>query len=286
MLGFAYQKGLIPVSSSAIETAIELNGVAAEANKRAFLWGRRAGHDLTAVERVVAQVAPESVAAPIAKSLEEIVARRVAFLTGYQNSSYAERYRSLVERVRAAEAERAPGMSGLAEAVARYYFKLLAYKDEYEVARLYADGQFREALAAQFEGDYKLEFHLSPPILAPRDPDSGKPVKRRYGPWMLRTFRVLARLKFLRGTALDVFGHSPERRRERQLIAEYEALVGEILAGLDHDKHGLAVALASLPEQIRGYGHIKEAHLAKLEPRKAELLAAFRAPTQHKTAAE
>src|SRR5262249_54998413 len=286
MLGFAYQKGLIPVSAAAIEKAIELNAVAVEANKQAFLWGRRAGHDLAAVERIVARVAPESVASPIARSLADILAKRVEFLTGYQNAAYAGRYRALVERVRAAEAERAPGMAGLAEAVARYYFKLLAYKDEYEVARLFTDGRFRDALAAQFEGDYKLEFHLSPPILAPHDPDNGRPVKRRYGPWMLSAFGLLARVKFLRGTAFDLFGRSPERRRERQLIAEYEAMIEEIAAGLDHDRHRLAVALASLPEQIRGYGHVKEAHLARIEPRKAELLAAFRAPTAHKTAAE
>jgi indolepyruvate ferredoxin oxidoreductase len=286
MLGYAYQKGLVPLSAAALEKAIELNGVAAEANKRAFLWGRRAAHDLAAVERLVARVAPETVSVPIAHGLEEIVAKRVAFLTDYQNTAYARRYQALIERVRSAEAARAPGMSGLAEAVARYYFKLLAYKDEYEVARLYTDRRFRDALAAQFEGDYRLEFHLSPPLLAPRDPDTGLPVKRRYGPWMLRAFEFLARLKFLRGTAFDIFGRTPERRQERQLIADYESLIDEILAGLSHDKHRLAVALASLPEQIRGYGHIKNEHLVKVRARQAELLAAFRTPSQHQTAAE
>jgi indolepyruvate ferredoxin oxidoreductase len=286
MLGYAYQKGLVPLSAEALEKAIELNAVAADANKRAFLWGRRAAHDLAAVERLVARMAPETVSAPVAHSLEEILAKRVAFLTEYQNAAYARRYQELVERVRSAEAARAPGLSGVAEAVARYYFKLLAYKDEYEVARLYTDRRFREALAGQFEGDYRLEFHLSPPLLAPRDRDTGLPVKRRYGPWMLRAFEVLARLKFLRGTTFDIFGRTPERRQERQLIADYEALIDEILAGLSHDKHRLAVALASLPEQIRGYGHIKNEHLAKVQTRQAELLAAFRAPSERQTAAE
>jgi len=286
MLGYACQKGLLPVSAEALERAIELNAVAVEANKRAFLWGRRAAHDLAAVERFVAGMAPETTAPVLARTLEEIVARRADFLTEYQNAAYAGRYRALVERVRKAEAERAPGMSGLAEAAARYYFKLLAYKDEYEVARLYSDERFRTALESQFEGDYRLEFHLAPPLIAKRDPDSGLPLKGSYGASMLRVFGLLARLKFLRGSLLDPFGHTAERRRERQLIKDYEALVDEVLAELDHDRHRLAVALLSLPEQIRGYGHVKEAHLAKVEKRGSELSAAFRAPESHRTAAE
>ncbi|HKF62551.1 MAG TPA: indolepyruvate ferredoxin oxidoreductase family protein [Dongiaceae bacterium] len=286
MLGFAYQKGLIPVSGAAIERAIELNGVAVEANKRAFLFGRRAAHDPAAIDRLAAEMSPDSQPAPIARTLDEIIAKRVEFLTGYQDTAYAERYRLLVERVRQIEAEKTPGLTGLAEAVARYYFKLLAYKDEYEVARLYTDPRFREALARHFEGDYQLEFHLAPPLLNPRDPDSGKPIKKRYGPWMMKVFGLLARLKFLRGTALDLFGRTAERRLERQLISDYEALVGEILEKLDHDRHRLAVALASLPEQIRGYGHIKQTHLDKTLKRQKELLAAFRAPAERQTAAE
>ncbi|HEY2890645.1 MAG TPA: indolepyruvate ferredoxin oxidoreductase family protein [Dongiaceae bacterium] len=286
MLGFAYQKGLLPVSAASLERAIELNGVAAEANKRAFLWGRRAAHDLAAVERFVDQSAPDSIAPAIAKSLDEIVAKRIAFLTSYQNAAYAQRYRALVERVRAAEAEKSPGMTGVAEAVARYYFKLLAYKDEYEVARLYTDGTFLESLKGQFEGDYKLQFHLSPPVLAPKDPDTGQPVKRSYGPWMLSAFRLMAKFKFLRGTAFDIFGHTADRKQERQLIADYERLIETMLAGLNHDRHRVAVALASIPEQIRGYGHVKQAHLEKALKRQAELLADFQAPATRQSAAE
>ena len=286
MLGFAYQKGLIPISAAAIEQAIELNGVAAEPNKRAFLFGRRAAHDQAAVERLATEMSPESQPEPIARTLPEIVAKRSEFLTSYQDGAYAKRYRDLVERVQRAEAERTPGLTGLAEAVARYYFKLLAYKDEYEVARLYTDGSFREALERHFEGDYKLEFHLAPPLLNPRDPDSGKPIKKTYGPWMMKAFGLLARLKFLRGTALDPFGRTAERRIERRLITDYEALIEEILGKLDHDRHRLAVALASLPEQIRGYGHVKQAHLDKVAKRQEELLTAFRAPAVRQTAAE
>jgi indolepyruvate ferredoxin oxidoreductase len=286
MLGFAYQRGLIPISAAAIEQAIELNGVAAEPNKRAFLFGRRAAHDQAAVERLAVEMSPESQPEPLARTLEEITAKRSEFLTGYQDAAYAGRYRHLVERVQRAEAERTPGLTGLAEAVARYYFKLLAYKDEYEVARLYTDGSFREALERHFEGDYKLEFHLAPPLLNPRDPESGKPIKKNYGPWMMKAFGLLARLKFLRGTALDPFGRTAERRMERRLITDYEALMEEILGKLDHDRHRQAVALASLPEQIRGYGHVKQAHLDKAAKRQVELLAAFRAPTVRQSAAE
>src|SRR6185437_2032528 len=167
---------------------------------------------------------------------------------------------------------------GLAEAVARYFFKLMAYKDEYEVARLYTSGDFMKKLRHQFEGDFTLEFHLAPPLLAERDPTTGHLKKRRYGAWMMRAFGVLAKLKFLRGTPLDPFGRSEERRTERRLIDEYEAMLDELIAGLALDNHALAVELASLPEQIRGYGHVKLANLAAARTRQAELLAAFRSP--------
>jgi indolepyruvate ferredoxin oxidoreductase len=285
MLGYAWQKGLVPISGEAIEKAIELNGVAVEMNIRAFRWGRLAAHDRPAVERAAApSVVP--VGHNLSRSLDELVGRRVEFLTGYQNQAYAQRYEALVRRVQQAEAARAKGLSGLADAVARYYFKLLAYKDEYEVARLYADPTFLKTLAAQFEGDYRLEFNLAPPVIAERDPATGHLKKRTFGPWMLPAFRVLAKLKFLRGTALDIFGRSEERQTERRLITEYEALIGELIAKLDQANHPLAIELAALPEQIRGYGHIKDANVAKTKKREAELLACFRNPAPSVQAAE
>ena len=285
MLGFAWQKGLVPVGKEALLEAIALNGVAVESNARAFRWGRRAAHDLAAVEQV-AQPRAEPESTHLSQSLEEIAARRGDFLTGYQDAAYAARYRDLVERAKTAEAGRTPGRSGLAEAVARYYFKLLAYKDEYEVARLFTDGAFLDKVKAQFEGDYKLRFHLAPPLTAARDPDSGQMVKREYGPWMFRVFKLLARLKGLRGTPFDIFGYAAERKQERRLIADYETLIEELLAGLDHDNHALAVELAAIPDGIRGYGHVKEASLEAAKAHEGQLLAAFRDPGLRARAAE
>ncbi len=281
MLGYAWQRGLVPVSAEALETAIALNGVAVEANKRAFLWGRRAAVDMAAVERAAAPLDAEKdrpSAEPVPDTLEAIRAHRAEFLVGYQNRAYADRYTALVDKVAAAEADRAPGMSGLAEAVARYAFKLMAYKDEYEVARLFTDGAFMKRVRHMFDGDYKLKFHMAPPVLADRDPATGHLQKKAYGPWMMRAFAVLARLKGLRGTWADPFGRTAERRRERAMIAAYERTVDELISGLDHDNHALAVEIASLPEHIRGYGHIKEASIDAAEARQAELLAAFRNP--------
>jgi indolepyruvate ferredoxin oxidoreductase len=286
MLGYAWQRGLVPISAEALERAIELNATAVEANKQAFLWGCRAAADRGAVERLVAAADPQPARHQPATTLDEIVARRIAFLTDYQDAAYAERYRALVERVRGAEGERTPGRSGLAEAVARYYFKLLAYKDEYEVARLQSDPAFLAEIAEQFEGEYRLEFNLAPPLLARPDPNTGRPAKRTFGPWLLPVFRLLARLRRLRGTPLDIFGYSAERKLERRLIAEYEQRIEELIAGLDSQRHAAAVALAALPEQIRGYGPVKEAHLAKARAREAELVEAFRHPPAQKSAAE
>jgi indolepyruvate ferredoxin oxidoreductase len=277
MLGFAWQKGTIPVSGEALDRAIELNGVAVEMNRQAFIWGRRAAHDLARVE---ALIAPEPGADDMhhaSHGLKELVERRVAFLTDYQNAAYASRYKDLVDRVERVEAARAGGQSGLAEAVARYYFKLMAYKDEYEVARLYTDGSFERQVAAQFDGDYKLEFNLAPPILAKRDPDTGHLRKQTFGPWMMTAFRWLARARGLRGTAFDIFGYSQERRTERGLIGEYEANVSEIIETLTPDNHDLAVEIARMPERIRGYGHVKQRHLAEAKATEAALLADYRA---------
>lgn len=207
----------------------------------------------------------------LSRSLEELVERRRVFLTAYQDRAYAERYTKLVEKVRAAESARVPGSTALTEAVARYAFKLMAYKDEYEVARLYTGGHFQRRLQQQFEGDYRLHFHLAPPLLAKKD-ERGRLVKREYGPWVFTAFRWLARLKFLRGTAFDPFGRTAERRMERQLVEDYFATIERLLQKLDGGNVGLAAQIASIPDQIRGYGHVKEAHLHTARAREAELL--------------
>jgi indolepyruvate ferredoxin oxidoreductase len=284
MLGYAYQRGLIPVSAAAIERAIELNRTSANENKLAFLWGRRAAIDRVAVEKAAARVS--AAAREIPETLDEILAHRTAHLTDYQNAAYAQRYRKLVDRVVAAERAAMPGSQALSIAVAKNYAKLLAYKDEYEVARLHSDSKFRERIAAQFEGDYKLHFHLAPPALSHRDPVTGRIKKKQFGPWMMAAFSVLARLKGLRGTAFDPFGRSEDRKLERRLIVEYETLLEEIVAGLSAENHATAVALAALPEQIRGYGHVKEANVERVRPRQDELLASFRSPSGTRRAAE
>jgi indolepyruvate ferredoxin oxidoreductase len=294
MLGAAYQKGFVPVSADAIEQAIELNGVAVAMNTEAFRWGRRAAADLASVTSAAAPAAAvqreEAADQPshrqLSETLDEAIGRRVAFLTDYQDAAYAARYRNQVEWVRRVEGERAKGRTGLTDAVARNYFKLLAYKDEYEVARLYTDGTFLKQLRDQFEGDYKLEFHLAPPMLAETDPATGEPRKKAYGPWMLKAFEVLARMKRLRGTRLDPFGRSPERKLERQLITDYEKTLGELLAGLNYENHGLAVEIANIPERIRGYGPVKDRHLADAKANEAALLDAFRKPAPTPMAAE
>jgi indolepyruvate ferredoxin oxidoreductase len=284
MLGYAWQKGLVPLSLDALMRAIELNGVAVETSKRTFAWGRLAAHNIAAVQAAAKPTL--RVEKPAARTLSEIVAKRVELLTAYQDKAYAERYRGFVERVAAVEKERARGRPGLAEAVAKALYKLMAYKDEYEVARLYTDGAFLAKLGAQFEGNYTLGFHLAPPLFADRDPENGQLKKREYGPWMLSAFRVLASLKRLRGTLFDVFGYTEERKMERRLIAEYEATVDSLLATLDQDNHGLAVQIASVPETMRGFGHIKEKNVVAAKAREASLLAAYRAPASEKVAAE
>ncbi len=284
MLGFAYQRGLVPVSGDAITQAIAINRTSADANSLAFAWGRRAAVNLASV-RQAAQRAGER-GGQFPGTLPEIVQHRSALLTNYQNAALATRYRALVERVAAAEAAVAPGTETLARAVATAYAKLLAYKDEYEVARLFTDPVFRERIEAQFEGSYRLVFHLAPPLVSRPDPTTGRIAKRAFGPWMRHGFRLLAHLKGLRGTVFDPFGRTEERRTERRLIAEYEALVDEILTGLRAANHGIAVELAGLAESIRGFGHVKLANLKKAEQRKGELLGRYRQPEGHAQAAE
>jgi indolepyruvate ferredoxin oxidoreductase len=213
----------------------------------------------------------------LSRSLDELVARRSAFLTDYQDAAYAKRYRTLVDAVRSAEQQAVPGSTALTEAVSRYFFKLMAYKDEYEVARLYTSGDFIKRVQQQFEGDYQVRFHLAPPLFAKRD-EQGQLLKKEYGPWMFKAFGLLAKLKGLRGGRFDVFGYTEERRGERQLIADYEKTLQELLGGLDARRLALAVDIASIPEYIRGYGHVKEAHLHEAKAREATLLATWRNP--------
>jgi len=284
MLGMAFQKGLIPIGSDAINKAVELNGTAVKMNQAAFLWGRRASVDLAAVERLIGPKAEVEKSTSMSQNLDETIERRVEFLTGYQDAAYARRYISLVEKVRDAEAK-IRGHGGLSEAVARYYFKLLAYKDEYEVARLYTDGSFKKKVESMFEGDYKLRFHLAPPLLAKRHSETGELTKSEYRAWVFGAFKMLAKLKFLRGGRLDVFGYTKERRVERQLISEYEQIIGELLVSLSADNHALAVRIASIPEDIRGFGHVKERNTEKAKAKQSELLALFRSPQAAKAAA-
>jgi indolepyruvate ferredoxin oxidoreductase len=275
MVGYAYQRGLLPLGEAAILRGIELNGAAVESNKQSFRWGR-----LAAIEPAKVAAAAIPAAKPdtqrLSESLDEVIARRRDFLTDYQDAAYAKRYTDFVEKVRAIEAAKQAGATELTEAVARYYFKLLAVKDEYEVARLYAETDFVQRVAAQFEGDYSLRFHLAPPTLNKPDAKTGEPRKSTYGPWMLPVFRMLAKMRRFRGGALDVFGRTDERKQERALIGQYETLVDELLAGLAPHNHELAVALASIPEHIRGYGHVKERHLKDAKAREAVLLDRFR----------
>jgi indolepyruvate ferredoxin oxidoreductase len=278
MVGFAYQLGALPLSANAIEQAIALNGEAVPMNLAAFHWGRRAALDRDAVEALAkprAENRDEN--RTLSQSFEETVERRVAFLTVYQNAAYAARYRDRVEKVKAAESARAPGQCGLAEAVARYLFKLMAYKDEYEVARLYTDGNFLKQVANELGGDnLRFEFHLAPPLLAKPNPATGEPRKLSFGPWMMSAFKVLAGFKFLRGTPFDIFGYSVERRTERKLIADYETMLDEVLAKLTPDNHPLAVGLAAIPEKIRGFGPVKARHLVVAKADEAALLEQFR----------
>ncbi|MDR6869053.1 indolepyruvate ferredoxin oxidoreductase [Bosea sp. BE125] len=282
MLGYAWQFGSVPLSRAALLRAIELNGEAVPMNKQAFELGRRAAHDPAALVASLSEAKAPTQARHISASLDEIIARRVSLLTAYQNAAYAARYRELVNRVQAKEADVLPGQHALTETVARYLFKLMAYKDEYEVARLYADGSFQRQVEATFEPTsasgqkLRYEFNLAPPLLARRDPITGIPRKISFGPWMMSAFGLLAKLKGLRGTAFDIFGYSEERRTERALIGAYETLIGEILAKLSPPNHALCIALAAIPEKIRGFGHVKERHLKAAKAEEVELLAKLR----------
>ncbi|MBK7660825.1 MAG: indolepyruvate ferredoxin oxidoreductase family protein [Betaproteobacteria bacterium] len=279
MVGYAWQKGLVPIGREAIEQAIVLNAVTVDANKAAFEWGRRAAVDAAAVRQAAApsQARPESQRMSV--GLDEVVSRRREFLVRYQNEAYAARYVAAIDRLRAAESAKVPGSTALAMAGARHLFKLMAYKDEYEVARLYTDGDFAARVASQFEGDYRLVMHLAPPIFSKVDPATGEPRKRAFGAWMLRAMRVLAAFKGLRGTAFDPFGGTEERRAERALIDEYEATLAQIAEHLSPDTLEIATDLASVPERIRGYGPVKARHLEQARERREALLAQLLDPS-------
>jgi indolepyruvate ferredoxin oxidoreductase len=283
MLGYAYQKGWLPLAGESLERAIELNGVAVDFNRKSFTWGRRAAVNLERVRRVALPAEVIPIDQHLSRNLEELVERRVRFLTEYQDAAYARKYKELVDRVKRAEASLAS--TKLTEAVARYYAKLLAYKDEYEVARLHASGDFGKKIEGLFEGDYKVVYHLAPPLLARKDPATGELKKMRFGPWVLPLFKVLKTFKFLRGTALDIFGRTEERRTERALIREYEETVERVLAGLSAQNHATAVQLASLPEEIRGFGYIKAKSIDAARKKRDELLARFAAPGAQRVAA-
>ena len=275
MLGFAFQRGLLPVGLGAIERAIELNGVAVASNKKVFAWGRLAAHDPARLA-ALAEVPEQEPAVPH-RTLAELVAHRARELEAYQDAAYAGRYRALVERVAQAERARVAGSTALAEAVARALYKLMAAKDEYEVARLYANGAFIDRLQREFDGDFRLQFHLAIPLLDRFARTDAAARKRSYGGWMLRAFGLLARLKRLRGTPLDPFSYSAERRFERALLHDYETLLDELCPALAPHNHALAVELARLPERIRGFGHVKRQSALEATTIGDGLLAAFRA---------
>ncbi|MDE2332280.1 MAG: indolepyruvate ferredoxin oxidoreductase family protein, partial [Bradyrhizobium sp.] len=273
MMGYAYQKGLLPLTAKAIEQAIGVNGVAVKMNTQAFQLGRLAAVDPA---RLVAMMKDQDERTAVKTldemSIDEIIAHRSAVLKDYQNAKLAARYRDLVMQVRHAAIDRGLG-DGLPRAVAINYAKLLAYKDEYEVARLYTDGSFEKQLREQFEGDFRISFNLAPPMLGGAKDALGRPKKRAFGAWMMPAFRMLAGLRGLRGTPLDIFGHSPDRKLERELIASYEKDVAAVLGALSPETLETAVELLSLPDRIRGYGPVKEKAAAAAKARHAQLIA-------------
>jgi indolepyruvate ferredoxin oxidoreductase len=285
LLGYAWQRGWVPLGLESLMRAIELNAVAVDQNKAAFTWGRHAAIDASALEKALTPA--QVIAMPTARpGVQSLVARRAEFLTAYQNAAYADSYRSFIARVESAEAalpESVGGKQLLSQAVARGLFKLMAYKDEYEVARLHTDTGFDDKIKAMFEGDFKVNYHLAPPMIAKRN-DKGELQKQKFGPWMHGAFTLLAKLKGLRGTALDVFGYTEERKTERALITEYKASIEAVLHALTPGNYAAAVDLARIPEQIKGFGHIKERNLAAARVRWRDLEDAFRRPEVQRAA--
>ena len=272
MLGFAFQKGMVPVSRAAIERALELNRVSVDMNKMAFAWGRLAAHSPDVVAHYAGLEKDE--APP--KTLEQEIDRRIQFLTDYQNAAYADRYKSFIDEVTVTESKVVPGETRLSRAVAHGLFRLMAYKDEYEVARLHSDPAFMKKLKATFKEGFSLKFHLAPPVISRTHAVTGERMKRTFGPWMMTGFRVLAKLKFLRGTPFDVFGYQDERRTERELIAEYKTVLREVMADLSPDNYDIAVQLAMLPHKMRGYGHVKHKNILETRKLRDQMIADFK----------
>jgi indolepyruvate ferredoxin oxidoreductase len=276
MLGFAWQMGLVPVGHEALRQAIILNGVAIEANHRAVLLGRIAAAKPEALGELLR---PKPVAA---QTLDEVIALREAFLTEYQDAAYAARYRRTVNRMR--DAERKFGSSLLTDAIAKSLFRLMAYKDEYEVARLHTETGFAERLNDQFEGDFRIVHHLAPPFLASGLDARGRPLKRAFGPWIRVPFRLLARMKRLRGTAFDPFGYAAERKMERELIVWFEKLAARAAAEVTPANCEAWAAVMAMPQQIRGYGPVKEAAAAKVRTEVDAALVDLTAPPPSRVA--
>ena len=273
LLGYAVQQGLVPVGVAAIEQAIEVNGAAVEMNRRAFRLGRAVAQDAGLAERLLAADAP----AAVDNSLDGLVARRAAFLTDYQDTAYAGRFKAQVAQISAAEQRAMPGSEALTRAAAEGLFKLMAIKDEYEVARLYTDGNFARELAEKFDGAPHVTVHLSPPLIAGLDNATGRPRKMAFGPWMLTVMRYMAKFKGLRGSAFDPFGWSTERKGERALLSDHETLLAEIAANVTSANHNTAVGLANAIREIKGFGPVKAASVAAVKARQAALLQKFRA---------
>lgn len=285
LVGYAWQKGLIPLSEEAILKAIELNSIKLEFNRQSFIWGRRAAVDPEQVAALVgsSHTAPQHI---VSKTLDEVIFRRSKFLENWQNAAWANLYLNAIEQIHKAERKIQNDRTPLTEAAARSLFKLMAYKDEYEVARLYTDGTFLSALHEHFEGNLKLTFHMAPPFLGRRNPETGQLEKSTFGSWVFLVMRLLAQMRRLRGSRLDLFGYTEERRMQRQLIADFKTLLSDISASLSAKNIGTAVKLASLPLSIRGYGHVLERNVKEVQQQQEQLMNLFRKETTELAATE
>jgi indolepyruvate ferredoxin oxidoreductase len=273
MLGYAWQKGWVPLQKASLMRAIELNAVAVDNNKTAFEWGCRAAHNWAEVEQLLqtSNTAVSVIEFRKRDSLDDIISKRVEFLTAYQNAAYAAKYVDFVEKIRGKESSlniennNTKNHLKLTETIAKNLFKLMAYKDEYEVARLHSNGDFEKKIASMFEGDYKLNYHLAPPLIAKKN-DKGELQKQQFGPWMLTSFKLLSKLKGLRGTTFDIFGKTAERKMEQQLIVDYLESMNVVLDKLNSNTKEtllpIALELANIPESIKGFGHVKEKNAA------------------------